>query len=459
MTSRRVLVVGGGITGLSCAYRLMKEHDVTVLEATGRVGGNIVTERRDGFVVDGGPDSWVASKPHATQLVKDLGLADQLIGTRPETRRVYVAHKGKLRPLPEGLVLGIPSRVMPMVTTSLFSPLGKLRMGIEPLVRRRTAEGDESVLDFFVRRLGAEAAERLAGPLLGGIFAGDPAKLSVRAAFPQLIEWENKYGSLVLAMRAASKQAKAANKGGPPKSAFLSLRDGIATLPEALERALGDRVRKSSPVRAIDKGARWRVTLESGEVLVADRVVLAAPQRAFPKLVGGFDPELAREVEGIRIGSSATVFLAYERAQIAHALDAVGFIVPRAEHTRVIAGTWVSSKWPHRAPEGHALIRAFFGGVGHEEILASSDEELVAIAREELPKLMGEITGAPLFARVFRWTKASPQPEVGHLDRMKRVHERLAMHAGLSLAGNGYDGNGIPDCIKQGEQAAKEAAS
>jgi protoporphyrinogen/coproporphyrinogen III oxidase len=445
----KIIVIGGGITGLACAYRLHREHDVTLLEASNRVGGNIVTERRDGFVVDGGPDSWVASKPHATQLVKDLGLGDQIIGTRPETRRVYVAHKGKLRPLPEGLVLGIPSRVMPMVTTSLFSPLAKLRMGIEPLIARRKSNDDESVESFFVRRLGKEAADRLAGPLLGGIFAGDPAKLSVRAAFPQLIEWENKYGSLVKAMRAANKQAHAANRGGPPKSAFVTLRDGIATLPEALGTALGDRIRLKSPVKAISHDKNWRVE--------ADRVVLAAPQRSLPSIVRALDPELATEVEQIRIGSSATVFLAFKREQISHALDAVGFIVPRSEETRVIAGTWVSSKWPHRAPEGHALIRAFFGGIGHEEILTKSDDELTSIAREELPKLMGPIDGAPLFSRVFRWTKASPQPEVGHLDRMKRVHARLDAHAGLFLAGNGYDGNGIPDCIKQGEQAAKNA--
>ncbi len=455
----RVIVVGGGITGLACAYRLRDAHDVTVLEASQRVGGNITTLRKDGFVIDGGPDSWVASKPHATRLAKDVGLGEQLIGTRPETRRVYVAHKGKLRPLPEGLVLGIPSRVMPMLKTSLFSPLGKLRMGLEPLVRRRPDTDDESVQDFFVRRLGSEAADRLAGPLLGGIFAGDASKLSVRAAFPQLLEWEKQYGSLVLAMRAANKQAKVANAGGPPKSAFLSLRDGIATLPEAVARALGDRVRTAAAVRSLCRDEdRWRVTLVSGEELVADRVVLATPQRALPDIVRALDAELAREVEQIRIGSSATVFFAYRRLQIAHSLDAVGFIVPRAENTRVLASTWVSSKWPHRAPEGHALIRAFFGGIGHEEILERSDAELVAIALEELPKLMGAFLGEPLFTRVFRWTKASPQPEVGHLELMKRVHQRVGAHPGLFIAGNGYDGNGIPDCIKQGEQAAKDCA-
>lgn len=453
----RVIVVGGGITGLACAYRLRDSHDVTVLEASERVGGNITTVQKDGFVIDGGPDSWVASKPHATQLAKDVGLGDQLIGTRPETRRVYVAHKGQLRPLPEGLVLGIPSRVMPMLKTALFSPLGKLRMGIEPLVPRRRETDDESVQDFFVRRLGREASERLAGPLLGGIFAGDPSKLSVRAAFPQLLEWENKYGSLVLAMRAANKHAKAANQGGPPKSAFLSLRDGIATLPESVARALGDRVQMKTPVRSLRRdGDRWRVTLVSGEERLADRVVLATPQCALLDIVRTLDAELAREVERIRIGSSATVFFAYRREQIAHALDAVGFIVPRIEKTRVIACTWVSSKWPNRAPDGCALIRAFFGGVGHEEILESSDAELVDIAREELPKLMGALDGEPLFTRVFRWNKASPQPEVGHLELMKRVHERLLLHPGLFIAGNGYDGNGIPDCIKQGEQAAKD---
>ncbi len=455
----RVVIVGGGITGLACAYRLPKDVDVILLESSDRVGGNLVTERRDGFVIDGGPDSWVAAKPYATKLANDLGLESQLIGTRPETRRVYVAHKGKLRPLPEGLVLGIPSRIGPMVTTSLFSPLGKLRMGLEPFVRKKAASADESVEEFFVRRLGRQATERLAGPLLGGIFAGDPSKLSVRAAFPQLLQWEKEHGSLVLAMRASMKQAR--GKGKP--SAFLSLENGIGSLPEALSSALGDRVRKNCRVARIDKRseerAPWHVTLASGEVIAADRVVLAAPQPALADIVRTLDPDLSTEVDGIRVGSSATVFLAYRRDQIAHALDAVGFIVPRAEQRRVIASTWVSSKWPHRAPEGHALIRAFFGGIGHEDVLDASDADLVAIAREELPPLMGDLRGEPLFARVFRWTKASPQPNVGHLDRMKRIHERLRAHTGLFIAGNGYDGNGIPDCIKQGEAAALAAVS
>lgn len=454
----RVVVVGGGISGLACAYRLRDRADVTLLEATGRVGGNLVTERRDGFVLDGGPDSWVAAKPHATKLAKDLGLESELIGTRPETRRVYVAHQGKLYPLPEGLVLGIPTRFGPMVTTRLFSPLAKVRMGLEPLVPRRGDDaGDEAVWDFIVRRLGHDAAERLAGPLLGGIFAGDPEKLSVRAAFPQLVEMERKYGSLILAMRAARKGA--GHAGGAGKSAFLSLARGVASLPEALEKALGDRVKKNAEVASVAReGASWTVRLATGEAFVADHVVLTAPQRALPGIVRGLDAGMAGEVEGIRVGSSATAFLAFRREQVAHALDAVGFIVPRAEKTRVIASTWVSSKWPHRAPEGHVLMRAFFGGIGHEAILDKSDDELVAIAREELPSLMGKLDGAPLFTRVFRWRLASPQPEVGHLDRMKRVHALLERHPGLHVAGNGYDGNGIPDCIKQGEAAADAIA-
>jgi oxygen-dependent protoporphyrinogen oxidase len=455
MTRPRVVVIGGGITGLACAYRLRDAAEVTVLESSPRVGGNLVTVARDGFILDGGPDSWVAAKPHASALCSALGLGDELIGTRPETRRVYVAYNGALYPLPEGLVLGIPTRFGPMVSTRLFSPLAKLRMGLEPMVAVKHGDDDESVWDFIVRRLGVAAAERLAGPLLGGIFAGDPKALSVRAAFPQLVEMERKYGSLILAMRASRKAAAAS--GG--KSAFVTLRGGIATLPEALAQALGDRIKTRATVAAVEQDGGWKVRLTSGERIAADHVVLAAPQRSLPGLVRGLDEPIARLVEGIRIGSSATAFVAYRREQVTHALDAVGFIGPRAENTRVIAATWVSSKWPHRAPEGCVLLRAFFGGIGYDDVLQSSDDALVAAAREELPGFMGPIHGDPLFSQVFRWTKASPQPELGHLARMREIHARLAAHPGLHLAGNGYDGSGIPDCIKQGEAVAGRIAA
>ncbi len=459
---KRVVVVGGGITGLSCAYRLKDTADVTVLEAGARRGGNLLSVREDGFVLDAGPDAWVASKPHATRLAKDLGLEGDMVGTLPDNRRVYVAFRGKLYPLPEGLVLGVPTRIGPMVTTRLFSPRGKLRMGLEPLVPVRRFEGDddESVHDFIARRLGAQAAERLAGPLLGGIFAGDPRRLSVRAAFPQLLEMEQKHGSLVLAMRAARRRS---HGSGPPRraaskgaSAFLSLRGGIARLAAALADALGDRVRTGARVVGVAReGDAWRVDVEGGEPLRADHVVLTATPCATTGIVRGLDAELADLLGGIRVGSSAVVFLGYRREQVAHPLDATGFISVREPDARLIAATWVTSKWPGRAPEGHVLLRAFFGGVGHEHVLAETDDALVATARAELAGLMGELRGEPVLARVFRWNKASPQPEVGHLARMASVRRRLDAHPGLHLAGNGYFGNGIPDCIKQAEAVAE----
>lgn len=450
----RVVVIGGGISGLSCAYRLREVADVQVLEAADRLGGNIRTEARDGFVLDIGPDSWVAAKPHAARLAKELGLEEDLIGTIPTSRRVYVAWNGSLHPLPEGLVLGVPTRIGPMVTTPLFTLLGKARMGLEPLIppKRWGPDDDEAVYHFIDRRLGDEAADRLAGPLLGGIFAGDPEKLSVRAAFPQLVDMEKKYGSLIRAMRAARR----VSHGSTTASAFLSLRHGLGSMIDALARELGPRTRTGAVVASVEQGLEspFRVHLASGEVLSAEHVVLAVPPRQLSKLVRSLDGALAESVDEIAVTSSAVAFLAYERAQVKHSLDGTGFIAPRSEGLELSAATWVSSKWGGRAPEGHVLLRAFFGGAGKEACVAWSDEELIATAIRELSSMMGPLEGAPLFTRIARWTNVRAQPHVGHLGRMKRMHERIARTPGLHVVGSGYDAHAIPDCIRYAEEAA-----
>jgi len=450
----RVLVIGGGITGLSCAYRLRDGADVQVLEAADRLGGNIRTEARDGFLLDIGPDSWVAAKPQAARLVKELGLEKDLIGTIPTSRRVYVAWNGELHALPEGLVLGVPTRIGPMVTTPLFTLLGKARMGLEPLIPARHwgPDDDEAVHHFIDRRLGDEAADRLAGPLLGGIFAGDPEKLSVRAAFPQLVDMEKKHGSLIRAMRAARR----VSHGSSSASAFLSLRHGLGTMIDALARELGPRTRTGAVVTSVEQGLEspFRVHLASGEVLDAEHVVIAVPPRQLSKLVRSLDGALAESVDEIAVTSSAVAFLAYERKQVTHALDGTGFIAPRSEGLEASAATWVSSKWEGRAPEGHVLLRAFFGGAGREACVAGSDDELVATAVRELSSVMGPLEGAPLFTRVARWTNVRAQPHVGHLVRMKKLHARVSRTPGLHVVGSGYDAHAIPDCIRYAEEAA-----
>jgi oxygen-dependent protoporphyrinogen oxidase len=464
--ARRVVIVGGGVTGLTTAYALLSgarkrgvNVDVTLVERGSRLGGSIVTEKRDGFTIDGGPDSWVAAKPFATALAKDLGLGESLVPTVEATRRVYVAHGDALHVLPEGLVLAVPTRIAPVVTTRLFSWGAKLRMGAEPFVPKNTSGDDESIADFVTRRLGREVSDRLAAPMLGGIFAGDATKLSMKATFPQMVEMERTYGSLVRGMR-AQRRAAAANGGGKAPSAFLSLEGGVGSLVDALVAALAHaRVRTNAQARAVsklpegDERGRYAVDLEAGDTLFADDVVLTAPTYGVASVVRPLDPSIADELDAIPYASTATVFLAFRRQDVRHPLDAAGFIVPRALGRPLLASTWVSSKWEGRAPNGHVLIRAFFGGAWGESTLARDDEALVALARSELAALMA-LDATPLFSRVFRFDRASAQPIVGHLARVARIREQLTKYPGLRIAGAGFGGIGIPECVRQGNEVA-----
>jgi protoporphyrinogen/coproporphyrinogen III oxidase len=471
MAAARVTVVGGGITGLACAWALVERArkarraiDVRVIERSARLGGNIRTERKAGFVIDAGPDSWIATKPYAEELARSVDLGAHIIGTVAANRRVYIAHEGALHPMPEGLVLGIPTEIGPIVRTSLFSWDQKLRMGLEPLVPARAYAGDddESVGSFMARRLGDDMTERLVAPLLGGIFAGDAWQISVRAAFPQLVEAERKYGSLVLAMRAQRARAAsaAASAGGAAPSMFHSLREGMASLVDALASRLGDRVACGKTVRSVGRSPehephRWSVELENGAIARSDAVVLAGPAHSSARLLASLDPDASSRL-GALLGyaSSATVFFAFERDDVAHALDASGFIVPRTTGRPLLAGTWVSSKWDHRAPGGHVLMRAFVGGVGFEHVLDRDDADLTRVALSELRRLMA-IPGEPVFSVVYRFDRASAQPHVGHLARLRGVREALARHPGIYVAGSGFDGVGIPDCVKQAEAIAE----
>jgi oxygen-dependent protoporphyrinogen oxidase len=429
-TTADVAIVGGGIAGLSAAYELHRRGlQVRVLEASPRAGGVILTERFDGWVLDGGPDSLLVQKPAAVALCRELGIADRLVSTRLP-RTAYVMRDGALHPIAEGSFLGFPVRFGALARSSLFTPAGKLRMACEALVPRRGDEEDESIASFVRRRFGHEAVDYLAEPLLAGIHAGDVERLSMRALFPRLLEAERQAGSVIRAFRALEVKPS-------PQGAFVSLPGGIAELVEALVGAL--------PAHAVMRDARVSDVARSGTFLVestagavhAAAVILCVPAYVAGNLLRRFDTTLAGLCEGVPYASTATVAFGYRQDQVHHPMHGTGFVVPRVERGALLAATWVTSKWLGRAPDGHVLLRGFLGGGRDPRRLESGDDELIAAAREELEETM-EIRGEPLFARLFRWTRQSPQYEVGHLQRVAAIEERLPSIPGLFLAGSGF---------------------
>jgi oxygen-dependent protoporphyrinogen oxidase len=459
------VIAGGGITGLTVAYRLLRAgkdaagapFEVTVLEARQRLGGNILTERRDGCVLDGGPDAFLAARPQATQLCQDLGLGDRLIGTTERSRKVYIRQDGVLHPLPEGLVLAVPTRVLPLARSRLFTWRGKARMGLDLVLPRRRDARDESVGSFIRRRLGHEALERLAEPLLGGIYAGDVDALSLAATFPQLAALEAQHGSLI---RGALAQRPARPKGTPTPSVFRSLAGGMGELVEHLEGAIetrGGSIRKGAAVEAVTTGgpgARLAVAVAGGARLPADDIVICTPAHAAAPALEGLDGDLSATLREIPYVSTATIVVGYARTDVVHPLDASGLIIPKGEARRALAATFTSSKWAGRCPEDMVLLRVFAGGHRDPSALGHTDEELVEMARDELGALL-DIRAVPLLSRVFRWERANAQPSVGHPARLRRMRSAAARHPGLHLAGAAFDGVGIPDCVRQANEVAE----
>ncbi|OQX69719.1 MAG: protoporphyrinogen oxidase [Sorangiineae bacterium NIC37A_2] len=475
-----VLIVGGGVSGLALSYYLKRRGLTSLLIEKGpRFGGNIRTQEHDGFLYDVGPDSFVRSKPEAEALCRELGLGKALIVPSPEGRHVYVAYEGQLHSMPEGLSLGVPTRPLALLETKLLSDLGKGRACLEPFVPPAEEATEESIFDFLARRLGPEMAERIAAPLLGGVFAGDARRLSMQAAFPQLIELEKAHGSLFFGLKAPRSRSSAPplslrdragllwralrEEAKSPPSPFLSLERGLGQFIEALVDEL-DVMKKSAtspgtgsacarlgePVtRLLRSGNRVTgVRLDSGEELTAETVVIAGPPWAAAELLRGTLPGLSERLSQIHGAPTATVFFGFDLDFESRRLTGSGFIVPPGEG-EILAATWVDQKWAGRAPPGAGLVRAFLGGarrVGPNP-LAASDDELISLARRELVRFMGPL-GRERFARVYRYAHGTPQPELGHLERVAAIEESLSHVRGLHLTGAGYGGVGIPDCVR-----------
>jgi oxygen-dependent protoporphyrinogen oxidase len=460
----RIVIIGGGIAGLSAAYNANKnapEAKVTLLEAGSHWGGKITTHRvpfDDGdFIIEGGPDTFLATKPWGVALCKELDLENRLHGTNQKQKNTYVLHRNKLQPLPDGLAMMIPTNIPSIIKSQLVSWPGKIRMGIDFLLPGQNGHHDESLGHFVSRRLGREAYENLIEPLMSGIYAGDGDKLSLQSTFPYLHDLEVKYGSLARgALKMRQSMAARGGKTQGSRSAFLTPTTGLAEIVEALiDQLQSADLRLDAPVSQISHtDSHYQVELETGETLEADSVVLATPAPVSGKLIAPIDPELAAVLRSISYASTATVTMAFKQKDVPRPLDGYGYVIPRREGRRALACTWTSTKFPHRAPEGYALLRVFIGRAGQEMDIPWNDTGLLQLAREELELTLG-ITTEPLVNRVFIWEDAMPQYNLGHPEKLAKIDAALEKYPGLALAGNGYRGIGIPDCIHSGELAVE----
>jgi oxygen-dependent protoporphyrinogen oxidase len=471
-----VVIVGGGIAGLATAYELSRRGTAcVVLERAPRAGGVILSEEIDGYTIDGGPDALLIQKPDGIALCEEIGLGDRLVPTKLP-RLAYIQRGGRLYALPAASVLGIPTRAGPFLRTGLFSWVGKLRIGAELFVPARRDTSDESIGAFMTRRFGREAATYLAEPLLAGIHAGDVDRLSTQALFPRFVDAERTHGSLLRAFRrqvttrtrlraTPERNGAKAEASGRAASrsmmdgAFKSLPGGLSEMVRALVRAIGEpHVRTATAVAAITGRGPFQVRTAAGEVIDARAVVLATPAYVTGALTRDRDDELARLCDEIPYASAATVALAFRRDAVDHPLNGSGFVVPRAEHTGILAASWLSSKWPHRAPGDRVLLRTFIGGARDPKALERSDAELVSLSLAALAPLLGLRT-EPILTRVYRWERANAQHEVGHVARVAAIDRALARHPGLFVTGSGFRGVGIPDCVADGRATGRSVTA
>ncbi|PYR61664.1 MAG: protoporphyrinogen oxidase [Acidobacteria bacterium] len=453
MSAVDVIVVGGGIAGLSAGYELHRRGiRFAILERASRAGGVIFSEEVDGFTIDAGPDSLLTQKPEAIGLCRELGLGSRLVSTKPP-RLAYIQRGGRLHPLPAASVLGIPTAFGPFIRTHLFSAAGKLRMGAELFVPPRRDDGDESIGAFIGRRFGREAVTYLAEPLLAGIHAGDVDRLSIQALFPRFVQAERAHGSLLRTFR---RQASAPTH---TDGAFRSLPGGLSEMVRALVGKLpAGAICVNAPVTKVGAaGGSFRVETATGSALEARAIVFATPAYVTSELARELDGELASLCGEVPYASTATIVLGFMRDAVAHPLEGSGFVVPRVERSGILAASWLSSKWPHRAPDDRVLLRTFVGGTRDPWALSDSDEELIDRSLRALTPLL-RIHGEPLLARVYRFERANAQHEVGHLARLAAIEHALARHLGVFVTGSGFRGTGIPDCVADGRATAVRVA-
>jgi oxygen-dependent protoporphyrinogen oxidase len=467
--SPSVAIVGGGISGLATAFALAERAAssglsirCTVLEANPVWGGKIVTHRVGDLVTEAGPDSFLSNKPAGMQLVEKLGLAGQLINTNDMANKASVYFGGQLRELPEGLVVISPGQIGPFIRSGLLTAGGLARMALDLVIPAKRPEGDESLASFFRRRFGRQAFERMMEPLMAGIYAGDAEQMSLKATFPRFLELEQEHGSVIRGMMSARSNGTREAHAEPKRTMFVSLKNGLEDLVTALVGRLNEQgvtLRKGVTVESLrvrsQQLGRWTydVMLNDGSALAVDCLVLATPAYISAELLRPLTPIASGLLEMIPHASTATVALAYPASVIGGAVEGFGFVVPRVEQRDLIAATWTSLKWPHRAPADQLMVRCYVGGVGREAILQLDDQALIARVKSELRQIC-RVTAEPTYVEVNRWVKAMPQYQLGHLERLEQIEAALGRYSGLFLTGASYRGVGIPDCIRDGAGAA-----
>ena len=458
---KQVAIIGGGISGLTAAFHLEKARALgadlhySVIEAGQRLGGSMYSDRVEGCLVEAGPDSFLAEKPWALTLCKELGIDDQLIGSNDAQRKTYIVVNNRLIAMPDGLMFMVPTKLVPTAMSPLFSWGTKVRMAQELLHPPRPMENDETVGELVERHFGAQVVDRLADPLLSGVYGGDANKLSARAVLPRFVEMEEKYGSLSKAMLASHNKMRAMAGKQPPRPLFSSLKDGMQQMVDAiLARLDRSALRLRTRVRAVyPQGERWRLAIDMGGNETFDAVILATPANVAGALLEAVDRDLADDLLGVTYSSSVTVTLGYHMDQLKHLPPGFGFLVPRSEGRRMLACTFVHNKFPHRAPADKGILRCFLGGARDEAVLNLTDDEIVDTVRKELREIV-KLETRPMFDRVYRWRGAMAQYESGHIARIARIEKRLKDILGLEVAGNAYHGIGVPDCIREGMNAA-----
>ncbi len=478
----RVLIVGGGVAGLGAAHRIKlaaaagADLNFELVERDERLGGKLFTDygtdaQGRTYIADGGSDSFLTDKPAVRKVAEQLGIAEDLTGTVDENKRTFIVKGGRLVEMPDGIMMFAPTKVLPMATTPLYSWPAKLRMALDLVVPRKEhwAEGetaqqhDESVESLVVRRMGRECLDRLAEPLVGGINGSDPKDMSLAATYPMLLEMEQEHGSLIRGFLAQRKKIEEMRRKYPPKPGaprrtfFSSFRQGLQYLTDSLADAAGrENIRTGVAATRLERrGAGFELTLDTGEVLTGDAVIVATEAWAATRLVSGVDKQMGDLIAQIPCSSSATVIMAFDEKDCPFDKSWHGILSPLVEHRPLTGVSLMSSKWPDRAPQGTVLLRGFLGGPRDQEVLDGSDEELIELARTQLIDLLGIREGAqPLYAKLFRWEGGMPQYTLGHLDRVDEIERRAEAIRGLAVAGGAYRGVGVPNCLESGQNAA-----